>query len=144
MVSGVEERLMCDGFRRLAQVYSCIEEVVCKPSNQVSLCQSQQRKALEEAPERSLVMLNLCNAMQESFDELKINIHKYTYYNLFIWIDSIWEMRWHYSSCLPIEWCCFIYFFCINRAQQKARHIKQKVALSLSSLQPQYREKLQD
>nr|CAB3483772.1 unnamed protein product [Digitaria exilis] len=59
----------CDGLRRLGDIYSSIEEVMCLPSNQV--CSSQQRKMLDEEMECSLELLDLCNAMHEDFSELK-------------------------------------------------------------------------
>ena len=59
----------CDGLRKLGDIYSSIEEVMCLPSNQV--CSSQQRKFLDGEMECSLQLLDLCNAMQENFTELK-------------------------------------------------------------------------
>ncbi|RLM80147.1 uncharacterized protein C2845_PM12G03270 [Panicum miliaceum] len=59
----------CDGLRKLGDIYSSIEEVMCLPSNQV--CSSQQRKLLDGEMECSLQLLDLCNAMQEDFAELK-------------------------------------------------------------------------
>uniref|UniRef100_A0A0E0AYP8 Uncharacterized protein n=1 Tax=Oryza glumipatula TaxID=40148 RepID=A0A0E0AYP8_9ORYZ len=57
---------MCNGFRRLTDVYSCMDEMMCLPSFRL-----QQRRAVEQELERSLALLDLCNAMQESFSELK-------------------------------------------------------------------------
>ncbi|OEL25643.1 hypothetical protein BAE44_0013338 [Dichanthelium oligosanthes] len=62
---------MCQGFTKLGSIYSCIDELTCLPSGQ-----RQQRKAVEEELERSLILLDLCNDMQESFLELKIIVQE--------------------------------------------------------------------
>ncbi|KAF8753094.1 hypothetical protein HU200_011748 [Digitaria exilis] len=61
----------CDGLRRLGDVYSHIEEIIHLPSNQVCSIQQRKRKVVEEELDRSLILLDLCNAMQQSFLELK-------------------------------------------------------------------------
>uniref|UniRef100_A0A0A9HPC8 Uncharacterized protein n=1 Tax=Arundo donax TaxID=35708 RepID=A0A0A9HPC8_ARUDO len=63
---------MCDGLRRLGDVYSHIEEMIHLPSNKV--CSSQKRKELDVEMESSLELIDLCNAMQENFAELKTTI----------------------------------------------------------------------
>jgi len=61
----------CDGLRQLGDLYSCVEEMLCLPSNQAL---TQQRKMAEEELDRSLVLIDLCSAMQESLAELKTSV----------------------------------------------------------------------
>ncbi|CAL5000644.1 unnamed protein product [Urochloa decumbens] len=62
--------VVCDGLRRLGDVYGCISDAICLHSNQVH------GKRLEEEMERSLQVLDLCNIMQESFTDLKMTIQE--------------------------------------------------------------------
>ena len=59
---------MSDSLTKLGSIYSCINKLTCLPSRQ--------RKAAEEELECSLVLLDLCNAMQESFAELKTSVQE--------------------------------------------------------------------
>ena len=60
-----------DGLSKLGNIYSCIDELICFPSSQ-----RQQRKAVEEELERSLILLDLCSAMQESSAELRTSVQE--------------------------------------------------------------------
>ncbi|GJN04218.1 hypothetical protein PR202_ga21743 [Eleusine coracana subsp. coracana] len=59
---------MVDGLSKLGSIYSHIDEITCLPSSQPK------RKAVEEELERSLILLDLCNAMQQTFEELRVNV----------------------------------------------------------------------
>ncbi|XBI37940.1 hypothetical protein VPH35_123128 [Triticum aestivum] len=65
---------MCDGLRRLGDIYKGVEEIICLSSNQVS--SSQQRKMLDEEMECSLELLDLYSNMQEIFVEMKVIIQE--------------------------------------------------------------------
>ncbi|XBH55132.1 hypothetical protein VPH35_077276 [Triticum aestivum] len=68
---------MCGGMRRLGDIYSSIEEIMSLPSNQIGLSLPlffEKGKMVEEELDRSLVLVDLCNAMQESLAELKASI----------------------------------------------------------------------
>ncbi|XP_066338703.1 uncharacterized protein [Miscanthus floridulus] len=63
----------CDGLRQLGDLYGCVEEMLCLPSNQAL---TRQRKMAEEELDRSLVLIDLCSAMQESLAELKTSVQE--------------------------------------------------------------------
>jgi hypothetical protein len=60
---------MVDGLNKIVSIYSCIDKLTFLPNNQ-------QRKAVEEELECSLVLLDLCNAMQENFAELMVRVQE--------------------------------------------------------------------
>ncbi|KAJ1274419.1 hypothetical protein BS78_05G060200 [Paspalum vaginatum] len=64
---------ICDGLRRLGDLYGCVEAMMCLPSNQAV---TQQRKMAEEELDRSLALIDLCNAVQESLVELKTTVQE--------------------------------------------------------------------
>ncbi|CAL4996423.1 unnamed protein product [Urochloa decumbens] len=59
---------MVHGLSKIGTIYNRINELTCLPRSQ--------RKSVEEELERSLVLLDLCNAMQESFAELKTSVQE--------------------------------------------------------------------
>ena len=62
---------MVDGLSKIGSIYNSINGLTCLPSSQRG-----QRKAVEEELDRSLVVLDLCNAMQESFADLKASVQE--------------------------------------------------------------------
>ncbi|KQJ99302.1 uncharacterized protein LOC100842779 [Brachypodium distachyon] len=68
--SSITISTMCDGLRRLGDIYNVVEEIVCLPSS------SQQRKMLDGEMECSLELLDLCSTMQEIFVEMKAIIQE--------------------------------------------------------------------
>ncbi|KAM0862122.1 hypothetical protein ACQ4PT_045463 [Festuca glaucescens] len=60
---------MCDGLRRLGDIYNGVEDIIGLPSNQA-------RKMLDGEMERSLELLDLCSSMQEIFVEMKAIIQE--------------------------------------------------------------------
>jgi hypothetical protein len=61
--------MMCDGLRRLGDIYNGVEEIIGLPSNQVG-------KMLDREMECSLELLDLCSTMQEIFVEMKAIIQE--------------------------------------------------------------------
>ncbi|KAL6657733.1 hypothetical protein ACP70R_005513 [Stipagrostis hirtigluma subsp. patula] len=60
-----------NGLTMLSGIYSRIDEITSFPSSR-----GQQRKAVEEELEHSLVLLDLCSAMQQTFAELKESVEE--------------------------------------------------------------------
>ncbi|XP_047045966.1 uncharacterized protein LOC124650494 [Lolium rigidum] len=60
---------ICDGLRRLGDIYNGVKEIVGLPSNQVG-------KMLDGEMECSLELLDLCSTMQEIFMEMKAIIQE--------------------------------------------------------------------
>ncbi|XP_066326295.1 uncharacterized protein [Miscanthus floridulus] len=59
---------MVDGLSKLGSIYIHIDALTCLPISQ--------RKAVEEELEPSVVLLDLCSAIQESFVELKASVQE--------------------------------------------------------------------
>ncbi|XP_066326309.1 uncharacterized protein [Miscanthus floridulus] len=59
---------MVDGLIKLGSIYNCIDALTCLPSSQ--------RNAVEEELERSLILLDLCSAVQECFVELEATVQE--------------------------------------------------------------------
>ncbi|XP_037445049.1 uncharacterized protein LOC119314438 [Triticum dicoccoides] len=66
--------MMCEGQRRLGDIYNGVEEIICLPSSQV--CAYQQRTVLDGEMDGSLELLDLCGTMQEIFAEMKAIIQE--------------------------------------------------------------------
>ncbi|XP_044960733.1 uncharacterized protein LOC123411842 [Hordeum vulgare subsp. vulgare] len=60
---------ICDGLRRLEDIYNGVEDIIGLPSNQVG-------KMLDSEMEGSLELLDLCSTMQEIFVEMKAIIQE--------------------------------------------------------------------
>ena len=75
-ISSATIETIADGITRLGGVYTTIEEMMCSPSGQLSLCQPKQRKSVEQELEKSLILLDLCNTIQENISELKTSIQE--------------------------------------------------------------------
>ncbi|KAI4973333.1 hypothetical protein ZWY2020_029041 [Hordeum vulgare] len=60
---------MCDGLRRLGDIYNGVEDIIGLPSKQVG-------KMLDSQMEGSLELLDICNTMQEIFVEMKAIIQE--------------------------------------------------------------------
>jgi len=75
-ISSATIEAIADGITRLGGVYNTIEEMMCSPSGQLSLCQPKQRKPVEQELEKSLILLDLCNTIQGNISELKTSIQE--------------------------------------------------------------------
>jgi hypothetical protein len=64
----VSIKTMVDSLSKLGSIYNHIDALTCLPRSQ--------RKAVEEELEHSLVLLDLCSAVQESFVELKASVQE--------------------------------------------------------------------
>ncbi|WVZ91751.1 hypothetical protein U9M48_037877 [Paspalum notatum var. saurae] len=70
-ISSATIQAMANGIRRLGEVYDNIEQTMCSYG-----CRPQQRKVVEQELECSLVLLDLCDSIQECLSELKTSIQE--------------------------------------------------------------------
>ncbi|KAJ1267001.1 hypothetical protein BS78_07G023100 [Paspalum vaginatum] len=110
--SSVTIGTICDGFRKLGEVYSCIGELACLPSSRVT---QQSYPALEQELERSLVLLDLCGTTQESFVELKTTI-----------VDM--QMALRRGDDAPVQVMIQSYIRLVKKSQKQLKKISKKSA----------------
>uniref|UniRef100_A0ACD5Y8A8 Uncharacterized protein n=1 Tax=Avena sativa TaxID=4498 RepID=A0ACD5Y8A8_AVESA len=67
-------KMVCDGSRRLLDIYGCIDKLASFPSNHVLLCKPHKITAVEQDLERSLALLEIYEATQVILSQLRATI----------------------------------------------------------------------
>ncbi|XP_017696813.1 uncharacterized protein LOC103701160 [Phoenix dactylifera] len=62
---------MCNGLRRLRDLYDCIEELLHLPHNQQALCHPHRKEWLEEELDGSVKVLDLCGTLRDKLVTMK-------------------------------------------------------------------------
>ncbi|KAG1361049.1 hypothetical protein COCNU_09G005120 [Cocos nucifera] len=72
--SSLTSQEMCNGLRRLRDLYDCTEELVRLPYNQQALCHPHQKEWLEQELDGSIKVLDLCGTLREKLVTMREHV----------------------------------------------------------------------
>ncbi|XP_072981240.1 uncharacterized protein [Typha angustifolia] len=72
--STLTAQMICHSLKKIGDLYECIDELFCLPSNRNGLFHPQQKKCVEEETERSVRLLDLCDAMRGNLSTMKVHV----------------------------------------------------------------------
>nr|CAD1821226.1 unnamed protein product [Ananas comosus var. bracteatus] len=72
--TAVTASTMCNGLRRLGDLYECIVKVLRLPSNQNAISGARQKKLVEAELEGSIRLLDICGAMRDNSAAMKEHV----------------------------------------------------------------------